>query len=396
MAANQAIERTEAWFRSRGVPHFIEDYSARRDILTRALPFLTFVFLVEVFLALNLDWPWWANMFAVAGGVGVLLGGWGAANRLRGRSFLARPESVGATELAVFLLVPAALPLIFDQDAGDAGLTVAANVAVLVVVYVTISYALLPILRWAALRLVREMGDVLRLFARALPLLLLFITFLFINAESWRVAGRLEPWLLGAVAALFALVALAFVLVRLPHEIGALATFASAERLAALCAGTPMAGAAEELEAVPASPPLRWRDWLNVGLVVLFAQALQVVFVAAVVAFFLGVLGVLAIDASVVADWTGGEADELASIEAWGADLALTTELLKVVGFLGAFGGLYFAVNAATNREYREEFFEDIVGDVRRAFAVRAVYLEVLREPEASRGAGRAVPSDGA
>ena len=33
---DNSIEAIEAWFRRRGLPHFIEDYSARRDILTRA------------------------------------------------------------------------------------------------------------------------------------------------------------------------------------------------------------------------------------------------------------------------------------------------------------------------------------------------------------------------
>ena len=34
----EALEATEAWFRRQGMPHLIEDYSTRRDILTRTLP----------------------------------------------------------------------------------------------------------------------------------------------------------------------------------------------------------------------------------------------------------------------------------------------------------------------------------------------------------------------
>ena len=65
---DNSIEAIEAWFRRRGLPHFIEDYSARRDILTRASPFLTLVLLLEVFLLIEPGWPWWANALAVASG----------------------------------------------------------------------------------------------------------------------------------------------------------------------------------------------------------------------------------------------------------------------------------------------------------------------------------------
>ena len=47
------IAELEREFRRAGLPNLIEDYSAREDIFTRALPFLTFVFLVELLNALN-------------------------------------------------------------------------------------------------------------------------------------------------------------------------------------------------------------------------------------------------------------------------------------------------------------------------------------------------------
>ena len=43
-------------------------------------------------------------------------------------------------------------------------------------------------------------------------------------------------------------------------------------------------------------------------------------------------------------------------------------------------------ISVLTNREFRDEFFEEVVGDARRAFAVRAVYLGVLAQIEEERG----------
>ena len=87
---------TEAWFVTRGVPHFIADYSAARDVLTRAVPLLSLIFVFEVLGAANLEWPWWGNVLAIAGGLGILLAALAASNAVRHRPLLGRPTLVGA------------------------------------------------------------------------------------------------------------------------------------------------------------------------------------------------------------------------------------------------------------------------------------------------------------
>ena len=94
------LGEVEAWFVGRGVPHLIDGYSARRDVLTRSLPVLSLIFVAEVLGATELDWPWWANLLALAGGLAALLGIWAGVNRFRGRRPLARPDDVGAVEVA--------------------------------------------------------------------------------------------------------------------------------------------------------------------------------------------------------------------------------------------------------------------------------------------------------
>ena len=53
--------------------------------------------------------------------------------------------------------------------------------------------------------------------ARALPLLLLFSAFLFINAEAWQVAGTLTGPVYVAVLAVFFVLGATFVLTRIPQ-----------------------------------------------------------------------------------------------------------------------------------------------------------------------------------
>ena len=382
-ATSQQIEDTESWFVHRGIPHFIEDYSASQDIFTRAAPLLTFIFLIEVLAAVNLH-AWWANTLAVIGASGLVVGLWGFVNRWRGWQPLHRPTSIGSVALAVFVLVPPLVPVVFGGNlVGSAGL-VALNVALLAVIYVVTSFGIIPLIGWATGRLFRQLTETLSLFARALPLLLLFVTFLFINAEVWQVSAKLlGPLFLGTVG-LFATLGALFILVRLPNEVEGLGAFASWERVGSMCTNTPVEGVAEAIEGKPQPRPLERIEWVNVGLVILFGQALQVVLVALLVGAFLVLLGLLIMPPEVIAAWTQADPKLLGTaFGLLGRDVQLTQELLRVAGFLAAFSGLYFAVTAVTDSAYREEFFEEVVGEVREAFAVRAVYLELMDRQDA-------------
>ena len=59
----------------------------------------------------------------------------------------------------------------------------------------------------------------------------------------------------------------------------------------------------------------------------------------------------------------------------FGIDIELTAELLRVSGFLAAFAVVYFSVYTTTESSLREEFYEDIITEVRQNLAVRARYL---------------------
>jgi len=163
VADRAAVAGVEEWFLSRGIPHFIERYSATRDVFTRALPALTLVLILELIGVLDLSWPWWGNVAVAGAGFGALVGGWAAVNALRHRRLLARPDRVGRTELAFFVLLPAALPLLAGGQKLTALNTLAGNLVLVGLVYLTTSYGLLPMIRWASGRLVRQLGDLIGL-----------------------------------------------------------------------------------------------------------------------------------------------------------------------------------------------------------------------------------------
>jgi hypothetical protein len=377
--------RTEAWFVSRGVPHFIAGYSAARDVLTRAVPLLTFVFVAEVFGAANLAWPWWANALAVLGGLAILLAAWVGANALRHRPLLARPASVGAPEIAVFVLVPALLPLAFGGQFVSAAVTATANLVILGAIYVGTSYAVVPMLRWAFIRFGRQVGDILRLLVRALPLLLLFVTFLFLQNEVWQTTADLfGPWypiLLGSLG----LLAVLFLATRLPREVGRLARFTSAEEIAGLVRGTPIEPALATAPATIEEPRMSRRQRGNVFLVALFSQGLQIVLVSVLIGIVMVAFGMITVSPELASSWTGEPVHEVASFELFGRNLVLTQEMLRVAGFLAAFSAMYVTVSAVNDEAYRAEFYDELAAELRQAFAVRAVYLATVARSEQRR-----------
>ena len=378
---------TERWFRRRGVPHFTQDYSAREDILTRALPFLILVLVLEAFLFNDPNLPLWVNALTVVAVLALLAAAWAGLNLLRRRRPLALPQRVGIVEVLVFVFLPGLLAGVLSWNWVNFPPLAVFNVFILAVVFVIVSYGIVPIAIWALRMLVVRLGEVVGLFARALPLLLLVVTFLYINAEVWRIAAFIDLELLVAIVVLFGGITSVFLASRLPAEIRDLEEFHSAERVRELARGTPVEGVNLMDGMLSLDIPLRRRQWLNSGLVVLVSLALQVVFVSALLGLFFTVFGVIVVNESVVLEWVGRESEVLLRFGDQPESLALTVAHLKVATLLSTFAAFYFTVSMVTNPEYRAEFFEDIVADLRQALAVRALYLSAIEQGEAEAAA---------
>jgi hypothetical protein len=345
------IEAYERRFRHAGLPLFIEGWTASRDVYTRAAPLFTLVFVGEMFGAIDSDWSVWANALAVLGGLAILLSGFGLLNLLRGRRFFELPHSVGGIELALFVILPALLPLVFGGQLVSALVTAAANLLLVGVVYLVIGYGLVFILRWAARQLPAGLTAALGVLTRAVPLLLVFSLVLFINTEMWQVFSEMPRTFLFAVAGLLALVAGAFLVGRLPREV-------------------------ELLQGD--GPPLTRRERNNVGLVMFVSQALQVLVVSLALAIFFVVFGALTVGPEVRESWLGSDGTPIGpTLDILGGEITITEQLLRVSGAIAAFGGVYYAIAVLTDSTYREEFLDDIVGELRETFALRAEYLSL-------------------
>lgn len=231
-------------------------------------------------------------------------------------------------------------------------------------------------LRWAVRRTFGSLGLMFPLLTRALPLLLLAVTFLFINAEVWQVAALMSRGVLWAAVGFFAVIAAVFLLVRLPEEVRRVEHGVAGERLADCCVGTPAAEAARQITATPLDLPRFARA--NLVLVLLFNQAIQVLLLSLGLFVFFVVFGHLTITDDTVAAWTGQPVSDLPS--SLGKHLPVTNELFQVAVFLASFAGLYFTVYAVTDETYRSQFFAGLSTELEQAVAVNAVYVSLPRD----------------
>ncbi len=377
--AAQATEATEAWFIRRGLPHFVFRYAATRNVLPRLIPLVALVFVLEVaVVAPNRRYSTLGSVAAVFVGLAVLVGVWGLVNVLRGRHALRLPAKIGPLEVVVFVVGPSAIPLAFGGQWRSAVATGAINAALLAGVHVVTSYGLVPMTRWVVEQSVHQVRSITGVLVRALPLVFLIVIVVFVNTEAWQVASDLHWPVLLIVCGLFLLVGAVFAFIRVPGQIGEIEVDTWAERveLASDSPAGPLAVEVERLdERAREVPSLSRREWRNVQLVVLVSEGILVTVVGLGMFAFFVLLGALAITPSVIETWIGRGPDVLWTFRLFGEHLALTSELLKVCTFLAAFSALQFTVSLVSSGEQQEEYLHQLRGELREAFAVRAVYL---------------------
>ena len=297
-------------------------------------------------------------------------------------------------EVIAFLLLPALPPLLIGFQVSDALTAVAESAIFLGVVYVATSYGLIATLRWAFGRARAQLGSLGRLLTRALPLLMVFIAFVFLQSDTWQVAAALDWLTVLVVIGFFFGLSLVFLIARLVPEVARLAEGVSNwPDTLSVAEGTPAGPLVPLVRHLdPEHAPLRWHEWVNVGALVIFGQGVQIALVTLAVQIALVVFGLLLVPVELQTAWTGSPVDALATFTIGGRTLTITAGLISVAAILGAFSGLYFTISALSDATYRAEFFSDADRDLRDVFAVRTVYRTALH---AGLGRSSTEPADG-
>jgi hypothetical protein len=242
------------------------------------------------------------------------------------------------------------------------------------VVYALTALRARPILHWALGRTFSSLRLLLSTASRALPLLLVFVTFLFINAEAWQMTANLPFGRLWLAVLLLLGLGVVFLLVRLPEEVDQTDDAVDDVLLARACRGTPLEQPCADLVADPDADPASYAEvtgyerWNLIAALLIIQTAQVLVLIAAVFVFFL-LFGSLIMPETVQGSWTGKDIRSFPYLD------SVSTQLVKVSLFLASFSGLYFTVSAVTDETYRKQFFAGVTDEMERAVGVRAVYL---------------------
>jgi hypothetical protein len=255
-----------------------------------------------------------------------------------------------------FVVLPGLLPIVFSQQFQSGFTTMLANAALLLLVYLVIGFGLVSIVRWAGARFFHQLGSSVTVLVRAVPLLLFFSLVMFFTTEIWQVFTTPGPGAFWTAMALFVVLAMVFLAVRLP-------------------------GVVREVqgESAVGGVPLRRKERLNLAAVALISEMLQVTFVSAAIWVFYVVLGSLLVNATVRQAWLLRPDDVLLTVTWFGDQVQVNEALLRVATGVAAFVGLYYAVTILVDAAYRDQFVDSLTQELRDTFQRRSEYLELQR-----------------
>ncbi|MBR7838453.1 hypothetical protein KDL01_34625 [Actinospica durhamensis] len=379
---DQLLERTESWFVRRGLPYFIEDRKATEDVFTSALPLLLVYFVANLMVVLSLHLTAPQRIGGATLGVLLLALLYMVRNMFKGEKAVGLPSQINWFELGGFVAIPPIVAYVARHRIRDALIDLGVDVGVVLLIYVVAS-ALLPLANWAFRRTFQELGEVFDLAARALPLVFLFNSFLFISGDVWEFAGgeSMTSARLSGVVGLFAVFTVLFLLYRLPEEVQRVAAHDDRTTIVEACKATPMDGVITEVVLHEGALPLSRAQRVNVLMVLFVGQILQVVLLGVLVFLFFIGFGRLAITPALINEWTKKPENYNYPVTLFGNKLSdyigigIDHRLWQVSVFLGAVSAFFFAISSMTDEAYKAQFYARMNRELETAIQVRRVYL---------------------
>lgn len=265
-----------------------------------------------------------------------------------------RRVAVGGLALAVI-----ALGAVFGGPARHAAVNAVIFGALVAAILLCTATGVGSVLGWAAGMTLSNLALAAGMFVRALPVVLL--TFLvFFNTYVWLMTSLISRGRLWLGIGFLLLVAGSFLVSGTLAEVRRLAE--SREALpgdAARLAGTPFAEVPDADGPVELSLPER----LNAIFVVAASQMVHVLTVAVLTGSVFFVLGLILVSPEVLDAWTRGKGRP--DGELLNMTLPIPDSLIQTTMLLTAITFMYLAAKAVTDAQYRSQFLDPVIDDVR-------------------------------
>jgi hypothetical protein len=220
---------------------------------------------------------------------------------------------------------------------------------------------------WAANMTLTNLTSIGALLVRALPVMLLTVL-VFFNSPVWTMAAtisRARLWM--AILFLFLIAAVFLVSNTLTRVRPILHPSAKSPKDAQVLTGTPF----ETMPDRPQRVPLSRQERMNVALVLSLSQVVQVLTTAAVTGLIFLVFGLILLSPELLDAWTRcGSRDG----QILGMTLPIPQALIQTTMFLTALTFMYLAARAVGDKEYRAQFLDPLIDDLRLTLVARDRY----------------------
>lgn len=265
--------------------------------------------------------------------------------------------SLGIATLGAFYAGPSA------RIAAD----VITEIVIVVLIFVGTASGVGAVLGWAVRMTVGNLASVGNMLLGALPVMLLTVL-VFFNGPVWTMAATISRPRLWAALLFLLVIAVAFLVSSTLSRVRPiLRPDAKQPEDAAALVGTPF----EFMPDRPRRVPLSKYERVNVVFVLAMSQIVQVLTVAIFTGLLFFMFGLILVSPDLLAALTDGGASDGQFL---GMTLPVPQALIHVTMFLTALTFMYLAARAVGDKEYRSQFLDPLIEDLRLTLVARDRY----------------------
>jgi len=382
VADSRSTERAAAehWFLAQGLPAVLRPGALVRRVWRRSAPVLAgyavitansiLVVAITGTHTIDINGNPTRNEWFVLAALVLLLPAAAAVGWLVSR--ISSPlRRIWVANVSVLVMV---LGAIFGGPSPHVSANLATSGAIVLVIVVMTASGVGSILSWAAHSTLANLAQTAGMFVRALPVVLLTVL-VFFNTYVWLMAAVVSRRRLWVALIFLFLIAAAFLLSSTLDKVRPI--LSSPDPMPedpARLAATPF----EHMPDDPQVDPLNRGERVNVVFIVGVSQLGQVLTVSLLTGAIYFILGLILISPRLLDSWTRGEGTSDGHL--LGMTLPIPEALIQTSMFLTALTFMYLAAKAVEDKEYRAQFVDPLIDNVRLTLVARDRYRASLRK----------------
>ena len=259
-------------------------------------------------------------------------------------------------------------------------------------IYLAIFLGVDTVLGWSLKHAIHQLASLPPMIAKVLPVLMVSVLFIFVNADLWKLANGLSfprTWaVLGLMGLLAVFVVVTTSLERTARLLGRsrgddIARFSDDndyEHAAALEGGIwNTAQDWVEEKKILEHRPLKIAPWSNLIIIPMIGQIIQAtLFMLLVFGFFMG-FSSIAISDTTIESWMSIKPEHLKIL---GVDTNINAVVIKVSMIVAVFSGLSFVATTSSDEKYARSFLKPMIERIKHILIIRDIYLGLLTMPK--------------